>query len=146
MRSSGWTSSVQKHHSPSRPSAISGRKVSRFRALEPSRTWTSIPAAALAAASSASVDSWSERIPAAAYATRSRPVTPGAWPSTTAPRSAAAWTLARTGASAPSTPGKFIISASPRTAGFSSSRATSSASSTAPAFSQGSAGTHDGAM
>ena len=60
-------SSVTRHQlSPSSPAASAGRIASRLRAIEPSRTWTSMPRAALARASSAVVASWSERMPAAA--------------------------------------------------------------------------------
>src|SRR5581483_1414708 len=55
--------------------------------------------------------SWSERMPAATYAFRSRPRTPGACPSTCCASSS----FASSCSSAETTPGKFIISARPRT-------------------------------
>ena len=51
-------------HAPS-PAVSEGRSVSRLWAMEPSRTCTSMPQAALALASSTVPDSWSERMPAA---------------------------------------------------------------------------------
>src|SRR5262245_59476998 len=83
-------------------------------------------------------------MPAAAYACRDGPRTPGAWPSTCwAPSSSS---LASAPGSAAITPGKFIISASPSTRRRRISPSRSPSASGRRGDSNADAGTHDGAM
>ena len=63
-------------------SRTSGNSATRLRAAEASRISSHMPARRRCRPSSAVYASWSERIPAAAYALRARSRTPGAWPST----------------------------------------------------------------
>ena len=92
-------------------SASSGRSACRFRAAVASRISSHIPARSRSRPSSAVYASWSERMPAAAYAFSARPRTPGACPSTCS----ASASFASSDGAPPITPGKFIISASPIT-------------------------------
>ena len=85
-------------------------QVARRRA--PRGSAATCPARSRSRPSSAVYASWSERMPAAAYAFSARPSTPGAWPSTCSRERRAS--RARAGRRA-MTPGKFIISARPIT-------------------------------
>ena len=108
---SGSRSSVQNAIRDGPYSASSGRSACRLRAAEPSRIRSHMPARSRSRPSSTVYASWSERMPAAAYAISERPSTPGAWPSTCSARPSFA-----SSAGAPLiTPGKFIISATPIT-------------------------------
>ena len=110
---SGSRSSVQNAIRDGPNSATSGTSARRFLAAEASRISSHIPARSRSRPSSAVYASWSERTPAAAYACRSRPSTPGACPSTWWSPATASFASSL---SAPAiTPGKFIISASPIT-------------------------------
>ena len=110
---SGSRSSVQKARRCGPNSATSGTSARRFRATDASRISTHMPARSRSRPSSSVYASWSDRMPAAAYACKCLPRTPGAWPSTCpAPSSAS---LASSASSPAMTPGKFIISASPIT-------------------------------
>ena len=77
---SGSRSSVQNAIRDGPNSVTSGASARRFRAAEASRISSHIPARSRSRPSSAVYASWSERIPAAAYACRSRPSTPGRVP------------------------------------------------------------------
>ena len=113
-----------------------------MRAFEASRISTKQPRRRFSSASSSLNDSWSVEMPAARYASRLRPVTPGAWPSA---RVASA-RLASSRSSPAMTAGKFIISATP------SVRRRRRIDSMSPSVngrrgvSNGLAGTHDGAI
>ena len=75
---SGSRSSVQNAQYSGPWRRTSSSSALRLRALEASRSSTQRPRRRFSSASSHVVDSWSERIPAAAYASSARPVTPGA--------------------------------------------------------------------
>ena len=139
---SGSRSSVQKAIRDGPYSSASGISACRLRAADASRISSHIPARSRSRPSSSVAASWSERIPAAAYAFSRRPTSPGAWPST--------WRASRTFASSCSepstTPGKFIISATPSTWLRRSSPSRSPIVSARRGDSKSDAGTHDGAM
>ena len=110
---SGSRSSVQNAIREGPNSATSGTSACRFRAAEASRIRSHIPARRRSRPSSAVYASWSDPMPAAAYACSAWPSTPGAWPST---RSAPSTASFASSLAAPEiTPGKFIISARPIT-------------------------------
>ena len=114
----------------------------RFRAALASRISSHIPALSRSRPSSAVNASWSERMPAAAYAFRSRPSTPGAWPSTCC----ASRSLASSCSEPEMTPGKFIISASPSIRRRRNRPSRSPGVSSRLGDSNDEAGTHDDAM
>ena len=139
---SGSRSSVQKAMRPGPYSASSGSRACRFRAAVASRISSHMPSRSRSRPSSTVYASWSERMPAAAYALRSRPRTPGAWPSTWW----ASASFASSDSLAPITPGKFIISARPITRRRRSSASRSPGVSSRRGDSNDDAGTHDDAM
>ena len=111
--SSGSRSSVQKAIRSVPYSSTSGRRSTRFRAIDASRISSHMPARSRWRPSSTVSASWSERMPEAAYAFSALPRTPGACPSTCAAPSSASFSSS---AGSPAmTPGKFIISARPIT-------------------------------
>ncbi len=73
--------------------------VERFFAALPSRTSTANPARSFSAASANVVHSCSVAMPSAAYACRSFPEIPGAWPSASLPHACASATFSSTPAS-----------------------------------------------
>ena len=111
--SSGSRSSVQNAIRFVPNSRTSGSSPCRFRAIEASRMSSHMPLRSRSRPSSAVSASWSERIPAAAYAFSALSRTPGAWPSTWTP--VARRSFSSSLSSPVMTPGKFIISARPST-------------------------------
>ena len=139
---SGSRSSVQNAQCSGPNRFTRSSSATRLRAFDASRMSTHMPRRRFSSASSTVVASWSERMPAATYASSARPVTPGAWPST--------WLLSSSRSScdaAPAmTPGKFIISATPSARGWRRIASMSSGSSGRSGDSKWLAGTHDGAI
>ena len=140
----GSRSSVQNAIRPGPNSCTSGSSASRFRAPDASRISSHMPARSRSRPSCGVVASWSDPIPAAAYACSRRPSTPGAWPSTCSAPSRPSF--ASSSGSPAITPGKFIISARPSTLRRRSRPSRSPVVSARRGDSNRDAGTHDGAM
>ena len=137
-------SSVQNRQNLSFFSFIPGSNLTTSWQLVPCLSITYIPLRVRSLRSSGVVHSWSSRIPAAAYASSLAPLRSGLWPSTIFLALRATISLFKISSSAEITPGKSINSPRPRTRGLSIRSDISLDVNTAPAFSKGVAGTHEG--